>query len=195
MKPEDVRYYLSIGAALFPIPAGQKAPTGIVNSFATDWSKNALDWERWDAAHPKCNFGIVAGPSGIIIPDIDTKNGEHIAAEAWRDTCSDWGGEFKPQVRSARGGQHCYFQVPPEIDATTLGESDLVKGIINIRAGNGYTVAAGSYYNGRPKGEASKRTKSVDGNVDSKNRLVGGRHAAKGIDRQILPLRQDRGLF
>jgi hypothetical protein len=156
MRPEHGRYYLSIGAAMFPIPAGQKSPIGIVSSFATDCSRNPLDWVRWEAANKGCNFGIVAGPSKLILCDVDIKVGQHRAAEAWRGVCADWGCEtFKPQIQSARGGQHCYFQVPDDVDATTLREPDLIKGIINVRAGNGFCVAAGSYYNGRPKGEES----------------------------------------
>ena len=59
-----------------------------------------------------------------------------------------------PHLTSARGGWHDYFAVPPHIDAATLRQPDAIKGRINIRV-VGYTVAAGSYYNGMAKGEQS----------------------------------------
>src|ERR1700688_4988050 len=63
------------GLALFAIEAGRKAPTGIVNFFAKDWSRDPEQWRRWRAENPGCNFGVVCGPSGLIIVDVDIKAG------------------------------------------------------------------------------------------------------------------------
>src|SRR5260370_2638436 len=85
-------YYATIGAALFPIPYGAKAPTGLVASFARDCSTDPEVWQRWLLAHPRCNWGIVAGASGLIIIDIDVqKEGREAAWAAWSTLCRSWG--------------------------------------------------------------------------------------------------------
>jgi predicted P-loop ATPase len=164
-------YYAANGAALFPIPAGQKAPTGIIASFKHDFSRDPAQWNSWAAANLGCNFGVVAFASQWIIADIDTSvkeiidDPEKLAAalliarqEAWTEwceVCASWGvAPINPSVQSARGGWHIYFQVPPEIDASQLRQPDLRKDRINIRC-VGFTIAAGSYYDGTPKGEQS----------------------------------------
>ena len=148
-------YYARIGAALFPIPHGAKSPVGIVESFARDYSCDAAQWDAWHVAH-NCNFGIVAGPSRLIIVDIDTATGRDAAWSAWCELCATWGiAPPTPQIQSARGGWHVYFSLPHDVDAGALRQPDAIKGKINIRAGNGFTVAAGSYYDGTAKGEAS----------------------------------------
>jgi predicted P-loop ATPase len=145
-------YYAAIGAALFPIPAGAKNPTGIVQSFAHDCSADPAQWAAWSAAHPGCNFGVVAGPSRLIIVDIDTKEGRDAAWSLWCEVCASWGlpEPLAPQVQSARGGWHVYCAVPPEVDSRALRQPDAVKKLINIRAGNGYVVGAGSHFEGLP---------------------------------------------
>jgi hypothetical protein len=162
-------FYSRHGAALFPIPAGQKDPTGIVGSFKQDCSRDPAAWQAWRAANPNCNFGVVGFASQWVIVDIDTKGeakpGETIAQAAsrnrdeawslWVDLCSQWQAPVAmPQVESARGGWHVYFALPADMDATRLRQPDAIKGRINIRV-RGYTVAAGSYYDGTAKGEAS----------------------------------------
>lgn len=151
-----LEFYAGIGAALFPIPAGQKNPTGIVGSFAQDCSRDPAQWAKWAAENPGCNFGIVAGPSRLIIVDIDTSGNRDEAWTLWCGLCAEWGVPVTmPDVQSARGGWHVYFAVPETVDAATLRQPDAIKKRINVRAGNGYTVAAGSFYDGTAKGEAS----------------------------------------
>lgn len=151
-------FYANINAALFPIPAGSKAPFGLVASFKHDFSRDPAVWKHWATAHPGCNFGIVAFASQLIICDIDTSGGEGGRNEAWAlwcALCAEWGvAPLMPHVASARGGWHVYLQVPADIDASTLRQPDAVRDRINIRC-VGYTVAAGSYYDGTAKGEES----------------------------------------
>lgn len=147
-------YYAKHGAALFPIPAGQKAPTGIVGSFKHDFSRDPAQWAAWQAANPGCNFGVVAFASQWIICDIDTSGGDAGRAEAWAlwcELCMSWGlpAPLMPHVQSPSGGWHCYLTVPEHIDAATLRQPDAVKKRINIRC-VGYTVAAGSTFDGKP---------------------------------------------
>lgn len=153
--PDTIRtafdFYANMGAALFPIPAGEKNPTGIVGSFARDCTTDRAQWEAWYREH-RCNFGIVAGPSGIITVDVDVKEGRNEAWVAYVELCRSWGVDKAPgpQVHTPSGGFHIYFKVPEGADARPLRQPDAVKRIINVRAGNGYTVAAGSNYQGRP---------------------------------------------
>jgi Virulence-associated protein E/Bifunctional DNA primase/polymerase, N-terminal len=146
-------YYARIGAALFPIPAGQKDPTGIVARFSRDWSRDPEQWRKWAADNPGCNWGVVSGPGNMITADIDIKAGLDAAWAAYCALCTEWGidpAQHMPHVRSPSGGWHVYFQVPEGVDARTLRQPDAIKGVINIRAGNGYVVAAGSVVDGKP---------------------------------------------
>lgn len=143
-------YYAGIGAALFPIPAGSKNPTGIVQSFKKDHSSDPTQWDIWQTENPECNWGIVAFASRLIIIDIDVKIGRNEAWQAWCDLCTEWRIPVAmPHCASPSGGWHCYFAVPADVDPATLRQPDALKGVINTRC-IGYTVAAGSEFEGRP---------------------------------------------
>jgi Bifunctional DNA primase/polymerase, N-terminal/AAA domain/Primase C terminal 2 (PriCT-2) len=147
-------FYAKHGAALFPVPRGQKAPFGIISSFKHDHSQDREQWRRWAMDHFSCNFGVVAYASGWIICDIDTSGGEAGAAEAralWAELCASWGlPEPLPfHVESQSGGFHVYFVVPAGVDASNLRQPDAIKGRINVRC-VGYTLTAGSQFEGRP---------------------------------------------
>src|SRR4051812_5884437 len=127
---DPLDYYAAQGAALFPIPAGQKAPWGIVESFKDNASRDPAQWAAWRAEHPGCNFGVVAYESQIVTTDTDIKptkgqTPEDARAEAWAmrgELLKSWGmnPDTLPHVQSARGGWHDYFAVPSHIDAATL---------------------------------------------------------------------------
>lgn len=140
--------YAAIGAALFPIQFGKKEPTGIISSFKHDFSRDPAQWNRWYAEH-RCNFGIVAFASGLIICDIDTKDGRDVAWADWCEVCRSWGlsEPLMPTVNTPSGGWHCYLRIPKGIDPASLRQPDALRGRINVRT-IGYTVAAGSYYDG-----------------------------------------------
>lgn len=144
-------FYAAHKAALFPIPAGSKAPTGIVASFKHDHSSDPKQWEAWSLDNPNCNFGVVAFASRWLVMDTDAKEDRN---EAWALRCSllkEWGMDpaTLPHVQSVSGGWHDYFALPPDVDPTTLRQPDAIKKRINIRA-IGYTVAAGSQIAGVP---------------------------------------------
>lgn len=151
-------FYAAHGASLFPIPRGQKAPFGIVASFKHDSSKQREQWRQWALENPGCNFGVVGFASNWIIVDIDTSGpeGRDEAWSLWAELCKSWGlpDALPPHVQSARGGWHLYFAVPEGVDAAKLRQPDAIKKRINIRC-VGFTVAAGSYYDGTAKGEES----------------------------------------
>ena len=142
-RPAALDYYARIGAALFPLPAGSKSPIGIVASFARDCSTDPAQWDRWADANPGCNWGMVAGPSGMIICDIDVKtSGRDAAWAAWDKVCKSWGypEALAPHVQTPSGGWHVYLKVPKGTNARALRQPDALKGLINIRAGNGFVL-------------------------------------------------------
>jgi Bifunctional DNA primase/polymerase, N-terminal/Primase C terminal 2 (PriCT-2) len=153
------------GLALFPMPHGSKVPHGIVASFAHDWSRSPEQWSAWRTSHPKCNFGIVAGPSRFVIADIDVAEvGFEVAWGYWTGWCQSHGlPVYQSYCQSARGGRHIAFQVPADFDISTLRQVPLIgpiegvskKAIVDLRVGNGFVVAPGSYYDGSAKGEQS----------------------------------------
>jgi hypothetical protein len=172
---EALDYYAKHGAALFPLPQGSKAPgpvefwsvDGKAGSFKHHFSTDPAQWKKWLTECPHCNFGVVGFASQWIIVDIDTSGGEAGQAEAWQiwtELCLSWGlpEPLAPQVQSARKGWHCYFAVPAHIDLAEVdgngnskfGQPDAIKQRINVRV-IGYTVAAGSYYDGTARGEES----------------------------------------
>lgn len=146
--PTDLDRFARIGAALFPIPANAKNPTGIVSSFVTDCSRDPAQWDTWSRANPGCNWGMVAGPSRKIIVDIDAKKvGREAAWSAWHNWCTSHGlPTTAPDVQTPSGGWHIYFDcVNPD-----LHQPPLVPGIIDVRAGNGFVVVPPSVIDGKP---------------------------------------------
>lgn len=137
VRPEDlellVAWGVSLRAALFPIPAWRKKPGGIVQSFADNWSRDPAQWRRWHAESGGCNFGLVAGASGLIISDVDCRDG----VPQWDDFFAALANAGAPLVRTPSGGFHEYFRAPEGVD---LGQPNWSKDI-HVRAGRGYVVA------------------------------------------------------
>lgn len=148
-------YYARHGCALFPIPKGAKSPTGIVTSWKHDHSSDPATWQAWRTAHPDCNFGLVASASRLVIVDVDVSEiGRDAAWALWCEWCASAGVPVPaPHVQSARGGWHFLFALPPDVDPATLTQRRLAPHI-DTRV-EGFVVAAGSYYDGTGRGEAS----------------------------------------
>lgn len=144
-------YYACHRAALFPMPAGAKAPIGIVASWQRDHSADPAQWARWRVENPGCNFGVVASASRLVIVDVDVSEvGRDAAWAAWVDWCASHriSDPPSPHVQSARGGWHFYFALPAGVDPATLTQRRLADHI-DTRV-EGFTVAAGSHYLGAP---------------------------------------------
>lgn len=152
---DPLEYYEKIGAALFPIPYGSKAPGGLVESFKKDFSRDPDQWKKWRSDH-NCNFGLVAFASNLIVIDIDTSGDRNEAWKLWCELCASWGlpAPLAPHVNSARGGWHVLCSIPSDVNPATLRQPDVIRGRINVRC-IGYVVAAGSFYDGSAKGEQS----------------------------------------
>ncbi|MBR0793966.1 bifunctional DNA primase/polymerase [Bradyrhizobium jicamae] len=153
--------------ALFPIPAGFKDDpgwkdgTGIIKYFSRDWSRLKVQWQHWHFDH-KCNFGLIAGPSFLIIIDIDVGEvGRETAWNYWCEWCRAHGidpADYPPQFQSAKQGWHIAFVVNDHDDYARLRQIPLIgaiegvckKAIIDSRIGNGYVIAAGSTFQDKP---------------------------------------------
>lgn len=147
---EPLARYAEMGAALCPIPANGKNPTGLIGSFATDWSCDPNQWLEWSRQFPNCNWIMIAGPSNKIIVDIDVKKGVQEAWDAYCKLCFEtWHMQPpKPHVTTPSGGWHIYFDAPPDI-SRTLRQPSLINGVIDVRAGNGFVVIPPSQIDGK----------------------------------------------
>jgi len=162
------------GWRVFPLAPGRKTP----RRAASDWEHKATSdpdrVARWWGRHPADNVGIAAGPSGLVVVDLDTpKPGDKPAPTPWgpathgvevfdvvadgRDLPATW------TVATPTGGWHLYFGAPvvrAEKVGADLGEKKLWPELrntagrlgwkIDTRAHGGFVVAAGSVIDGRP---------------------------------------------
>lgn len=166
------------GWQVFPLRAGSKKPalhgdsplrpcprTGVCRDGHQGWEQRATgDPERIRAAWARgaFNVGIAAGPSGLLVVDLDTpKSADDVPPESWnrggirdgRDVfaavCAQHGHPAPwetHQVGTARGGTHLYYQTPPDVRLrNTEGEQGTGLGWkVDTRGWGGYVVAAGS---------------------------------------------------
>lgn len=93
-------------------------------------------WDKW----PTANIGIVAGPSGLAIVDVDSLE----AANRWKTLHPDLAQTYT--VKTGRG-YHLYYSDPTGAEAPCVGrDSDAG---IDLRAGGSYVVAPPStHYSG-----------------------------------------------
>jgi hypothetical protein len=155
-QSKALRYAALHGLALFACEYGNKSPHGVVKYWAEDWSTDPAQWETWRQTHGRVNFAIPAGPSCVIIVDVDEVKNPG-AWDRYAEICLNvWKLDHvpAPQVRSASGSFHVYFRIAPGHD---LHQPSLAKGI-DIRAGNGFTIFPGSYF-------GDKRTRHDDGTL------------------------------
>lgn len=160
----------SRGWHVFPLKPGTKVPalhgrqrcprTGPCQAGHVGWEQRATtDPDRvrraWTAA--AYNIGVAAGPSGLVVLDLDTAKPGDTPPEEWRmpgvrdgqdvlAVLADQHGEPMPAdtftVATPSGGLHLYYRAPDGVElrntAGTLGWK------LDTRAHGGYTVAPGS---------------------------------------------------
>jgi hypothetical protein len=136
-----------------------------------DDKRPAIDrWEQRATTDPdrirRCwtagtyNVGIACGPSGLVVPDFDSRKTGQAAPAGCEGYMHGWGvftdlcgnlGHPVPDdtyaVTTGRGGLHLYFRHPdgPELRNT----AGALGWLIDTRAHGGYVVAAGSVVAGR----------------------------------------------
>lgn len=138
------------GFALIPLAAGAKTP--ILRRWELEASRDLRQVRRWLQRDPLPNLGVAAGPSGLLVVDLDVGRGEP-APEPWRGARSGqdvfarlaatYGHDERPAtytVSTPSGGLHLYFRPP---DTARLGNTVRKLGwCIDTRGRGGYIVAA-----------------------------------------------------
>ena len=99
---------------------------------------------RWWAQHPQMGIGIATGsPSGIVVVDIDPRNG---GDDTWQALVDRYGGEPSTvQSRTGGGGRHLVFAYDPDRVIRSPGKGIDIKG-----EGGLIVVEPSMHLSGRP---------------------------------------------
>jgi hypothetical protein len=143
------------GWAVFPCRPGDKRPT-------------VRDWERRACADPeqvarywpgdRHNIGVACGPSRLVVLDLDAhgelpedwrqlpgvNDGKDVLAQICEWAGMDWPATYT--VATPSSGWHLYFAAPA--DSMIRNSASLIGPQVDVRAGGGYVVGAGSVVNG-----------------------------------------------
>jgi hypothetical protein len=115
-------------------PHGRLAPHGL-----RDASNDPAQVRRWWGVDPGANIGIVCGPSGLLVIDLDGKQG----VDNWELAEARHGEQETYIVGTGRNlSYHLYFHLPDDAGLRP-GAGRLGAGI-DHRCGASYVVAAGS---------------------------------------------------
>ncbi|TJZ99693.1 bifunctional DNA primase/polymerase [Actinacidiphila oryziradicis] len=149
------------GWHVFPLIPGSKRPAvrAWEERATTDPQRIARCW-----ATGPYNIGIAAGPSGLVILDLDTPKGpDDTAPAAWSAPdiadgtdvlaalCERHGQPYPSEtytVRTGRGGIHIYLTAPA--GAELRNSAGKLGWKVDTRAAGGYVVGTGSVVDGRP---------------------------------------------
>lgn len=126
----------SKGPACGNVGKHPRTPKGLLNA-TTDPEQITEWWRRW----PRANVAIATGPSGLVVVDIDPRNGgdENLAELESRY------GELPETPTAITGscGQHYLFKRPP---TETHLKSMTIRLGVDVKADGGYIVAAPSLH-------------------------------------------------
>lgn len=153
------------GWRVFPLVPGRKTP----RKAAVDWERRATSdparIRRWWGRHPADNIGIAAGPSGLVVIDLDVPKPDEpprhpdwpgcaCGLDVLATLAERHGQTLEPTytVATATGGRHLYYRAPQDARLrNTRGDTPGGLGWkIDTRAQGGYVVAAGSVVDHRP---------------------------------------------
>ncbi len=134
--------YARRGWAVFPLVPKTKRPlTGHgLNDATTDPATIRAWWQEW----PDANIGINCGASGLVVVDVDAKNGAPGLA-TWQRLLPQIGGQIDtPTVQTPTGGYHYYYLAPQGVDLAQ-GNGKLGPGV-DVKGQGGYVVAPPSIH-------------------------------------------------
>jgi hypothetical protein len=93
---------------LFPIKAGGKFPPLIKNNL-DDASNDPAQLEKWARQFPGCNWGVAHRKSGLMVIDVDVKEGK--GGRATFDTLDlEYGFPPTEMTRTPSGGFHLIYE-------------------------------------------------------------------------------------
>ena len=134
------RWYAGRGWHVFPLRPGEKTPLPRSRG-CHDATDDLEEVDAWWTETPNANLGIHPGPSGLVVADVDIKNGA-LGAESWRELRAEAGDAIEDTVmcETPSGGWHAYYQLNGhEIANATEGNSPLGAGI-SVRVHGYYTL-------------------------------------------------------
>lgn len=155
MLSRAAHWHADHGMAVFPLAPGRKVPAvekDWEHEATTDHLAIARTWRR-----APYNIGVAAGPSGLLVVDLDQpKTPADLALEPWRTRGATNGADVLALAAADRdagipatytvatpsGGQHLYYRQPTD---NQLGNSaGRIGWKIDTRGHGGYVVGAGS---------------------------------------------------
>lgn len=127
---------------VFPLRPREKVPleAGGFYTASTDPAVIRAWWARW----PDANIGIACGASGLVVVDVDAKDGAP-GLESWRELRGELGASIDEAVtcETPTGGMHIYYAATTR--AIRNSASMLAPGI-DIRGEGGYVLAPPSIH-------------------------------------------------
>ena len=125
------------GLHVYPLRQGTKDGQHL-KSWKREATTDADRIRQWWAAWPGANIGLHCGLSGLVVVDLDVKNGAD-GLGVWAALCSEHGINVQTvTVTTPSGGEHRYYQANGANLGSTAGR--LGPGI-DTRAGAGYVLA------------------------------------------------------
>lgn len=134
--------YAARGMAVFPLAAGKKIPLipkAKGGRGVWDATTDVTKIQGWWSAAPRANIGVAAGASGLLLVDVDAKNG--------RDGFTSWEvlraehlfDDTTPHVWTPNNGKHLWFAAPAGVQLRNT-DDELGPGI-ETKANGKYCVA------------------------------------------------------
>jgi len=139
-KRETARTYAERGWPVFPCKPGGKTP--ITPAGFKDASTDPEQISRWWRDHPQANIGIPTGAAGLVVVDVDVKNGAS-GLESLQALVAELGPEIAETAvaRTPSGGRHYIYRANGHSLRNSAGR--LGPGL-DVRAEGGYIIAPGS---------------------------------------------------
>ena len=125
--------YAEKGWRIFPITPNEKAPP--LYPWRDNSSNNPDQVKKWWAEHPNANIGLDCGKSGIIVIDVDLKQG---GMANWNMLCEEHDIDTDTlRIITPSQGRHIFYLAPK----VEIGNSRNLEGHgIDVRGVGGYVV-------------------------------------------------------
>ena len=105
--------------------------------------------KAWWQAHPRAQVGIATGAAGLVVVDIDVKNGAP-GLTSWAALVDELGPEITNTAisRTLTGGFHIYYRANGHTICCSQG---VLAEAVDVRAPGGYVIAYPSGVRARPR--------------------------------------------
>ena len=136
--------YAQRGWHVFPLPAGRKDPFKKSHGFY-DATTDVETIRRWWTNVPQANIGVAVAASGLVLVDVDHKNGTAPGLESWHDLLQKHGQAMGDTVtqETPTGGLHVLYKA----NGQSIANSDGALGPgLEVKAASGYFVASPSTF-------------------------------------------------